>query len=144
MSWGRQNNSNYLHSILYTTTGNIVNLSNMTLNSWYMATITNDGDMKRIYVNGILIDSLATTGTTIDYTNKNLISIGFDSQINWFTGKIDDIRIYDRSLSDAEVTLLYNETPNSYSCIIGSLPVSIFQGNRTWPQWNSKWSNTLD
>lgn len=134
MSWGRQNNSNYLHSILYTTTGNIVNLSdsNMTLNSWYMATITNDGDMKRIYVNGILIDSLATTGTTIDYTNKNLISIGFDSQINWFTGKIDDIRIYDRSLSDAEVTLLYNETPNSYSCIIGSLPVSIFQGLIAW------------
>ncbi|MBK6399569.1 MAG: hypothetical protein IPF75_15270 [Bacteroidetes bacterium] len=85
----RQNNSNYLHSILYTTTGDLVNLSdsNMTLNSWYMATITNDGDMKRIYVNGILIDSLATTGTAIDYTNKNLISIGFDSQIEIGSGK---------------------------------------------------------
>lgn len=111
MSWGRQNVSNYLHSILYTTTGDIVNLSdsNMALNSWYMATMTNDGAMKKIYVNGVLIDSAATLGTTIDYSNKTLLSIGFDSEINWFTGKIDDIRIYNRALDSNEVTALFNE-----------------------------------
>ncbi len=110
MSWGRQGTSNYLHTILYTTSGNIANLSgsNMGLNNWYMATMSVDSSMKRIYINGVLVDSTSTAGTTIDYTNKNLMSFGFDSQINWFNGTIDDIGIWNRKLTDQEINNLYN------------------------------------
>jgi hypothetical protein len=111
LSWGLQNNQNYLHTLLKTTSGSVVNQSgsNLAINIWQMATMTFDGNYKRVYINGVLIDSTNLAGQTIDYTNKTGIFLGYDSQMDYYNGKLDDIRIYDRAISSSEVSILYNE-----------------------------------
>jgi hypothetical protein len=79
--------------------------------SWYyVAAVYADKDV-RIYLNGELRDrktfDLSTGSTTPD---KNLVvgARSFESTIDsFFGGKIDEVRIYDGALSDAEIWALY-------------------------------------
>lgn len=67
-----------------------------------------NGQNVKFYVDGVLKSTLPSSGTILP-TNDPL-EIGRDSHgpIEWFKGKLDDIRIYNRALSDAEVAALYN------------------------------------
>jgi hypothetical protein len=54
-----------------------------------------------------------------DITGGNLIvgaySATIDSIISgYFHGKVDDVAIYNRALSEAEITQLYNQTVSKY------------------------------
>ena len=77
----------------------------------------NDADTKRIYIDGVL-DSEADTDadTTIAAATQN-VYIGArsnsanDGQEAFFTGKLDEVRIYDRALSYGEVISLSDPTP---------------------------------
>jgi hypothetical protein len=79
--------------------------------TWHhVAGVYADKDIK-IYLNGELKDNktfaLETGSTTPD---KNLVigARSFDSTITrFFGGKVDDVRIYDGALSDAEIWALY-------------------------------------
>ncbi|HNI98871.1 MAG TPA: fibrinogen-like YCDxxxxGGGW domain-containing protein [Leptospiraceae bacterium] len=68
------------------------------------------------YVNGVLISSTATSTFPSSVFNSNEpFRIGYSiptppNPNTFFNGKIDDIRIYNRALSDAEVLALYNDT----------------------------------
>jgi len=78
--------------------------------SWYhVAAVYADKDIK-IYLNGELRENktfdLSTSSTTPD---KNLVigARSYDSTItSFFGGKVDDVRIYDGALSDAEIWAL--------------------------------------
>jgi hypothetical protein len=61
-----------------------------------------------IYVNGSL-DASGIPGTL--QANSDPLRIGEDFQANarYFKGKIDDIRIYNRALTDQEIQVLYHE-----------------------------------
>lgn len=86
---------------------------------WYHMVGTADGSNIKIYVDGVLkattafpssLECLGTSaGTDIGASNNG-------SMESFFNGKIDDARIYNRALSDAEVALLYQnaycETPD--------------------------------
>jgi hypothetical protein len=78
-------------------------------NTWYYIVGTYDGSVKRLYVNGELIASLSQTG--ILPTNTLPLTIG--SAPNWygtfFNGIIDEVRIYNRALSEDEIKHLYYE-----------------------------------
>ena len=77
------------------------------LNAWYFAVMVRDdvtGNFE-VYVNGQLI----TSGNWMDVPCANVARLLFGTAL--FDGMIDDIRIYDRALSDAEILELYNETP---------------------------------
>ena len=63
-----------------------------------------------MYINGELISSL--TSPLTDNVNANLI-VGNSGTCNGFIGKLDDIAIYNRALSAAEVTALYTATPTN-------------------------------
>jgi hypothetical protein len=82
-------------------------------NNWYFLAGTHDGDTARLYVNGELMAKRAAKGVA-SYTNSNLnIYIGTDDLSKRTTnplytpGRIDEIRIYDRTLSNAEIKALY-------------------------------------
>ncbi len=68
---------------------------------------TYDGKMLRIFVNGVQNATLAVTGTTCANTEplgvgaKNRTATGAVEA--YFDGRIDDLRVYDRALSAAEV-----------------------------------------
>jgi len=66
-----------------------------------------DGSYKRIYINGVEITSVSDNdlGT---YPNTEALRIGLGNNGEYFKGNIQDVRIYNRALSDKEIGILYN------------------------------------
>lgn len=81
---------------------------NMNLNEWYMITSVLKVDTVTTYVNSEYIGFALLNGL-IDSDNKPLV-IGRDvpGTTEYFYGKLDDIKIYNRALTYKEVINLYN------------------------------------
>ncbi len=70
------------------------------LDTWTHVAMTDDGAHNRLYVNGQLVD----TEPAIAFDGHGPIRIGGDGiWEQWFDGRIDEVRIYDRALGAAEV-----------------------------------------
>ena len=82
------------------------------LSQWVHVAGTYDGGSIRLYVNGGLIGSVAASGTLLRDGRPLLIGGGHNDATGaaseTFNGWIDDVRIYNRALSAAEVQGLYN------------------------------------
>lgn len=81
---------------------------------WYSVIATYDSLQIRIYVNGNLVDSAAPVMPVVPLTSTTdslFIGTGYNGPNSgypyWFNGLIDDLRIYDRVLSDNEISI-YN------------------------------------
>ena len=78
-------------------------------NSWQHVVYTWDGNIMSHYVNGQLIKSCDHTGESINFNAGqwvigNLTATGNEK----FSGSIDDLRMYNRTLASTEVENLYN------------------------------------
>ncbi|MCF8425704.1 MAG: gliding motility-associated C-terminal domain-containing protein [Bacteroidia bacterium] len=84
---------------------------NNSMNVWDYYTITNNGNLIKIYKNGVLLGS-QTSYSAFPFNNTNDLQIGrdFPGILDYFNGDLDDIRIYNRALSDLEVEQLYRFT----------------------------------
>ncbi|MGF1663458.1 MAG: LamG-like jellyroll fold domain-containing protein [Kineosporiaceae bacterium] len=70
--------------------------------AWSHLTTTYDGATVRTYVNGALAASRAATGSMADSTGP--LTIGGNAIWGeWFAGRIDEVRVYDRALTADEV-----------------------------------------
>ena len=69
---------------------------------WTHLTATYDGSMIRLYVNGTLAGSVAATGTLVASADPLRLG-GTAVWGEFFLGRMDEVRIYNRSLSAAEV-----------------------------------------
>jgi hypothetical protein len=68
---------------------------------WVHIAATFDGARTSLFYNGAFVDSNSTVVT--DYA-FNQYAVGMNRNVgNWFDGAIDDVRIYNRELSDAEI-----------------------------------------
>jgi hypothetical protein len=77
--------------------------------SWYHIAATFDGVSFRIYVNGNMEGVVSHPGT---HSSASGLYIGCRSnQINYFTGTIDDVRLYDKALSQDEIQLTMRGDP---------------------------------
>jgi len=71
-------------------------------NTWTHLAATYDGATLRFYVNAVQVSSIARTGNLAMSTNP--LQIGGDSLYGqFFQGKIDDVRVYNRALSVSEI-----------------------------------------
>ena len=71
-------------------------------NTWSFLTETYDGSTLRLYVNGTQVASTAHTGAIA--TSTNPLQIGGDSLYGqYFTGLIDNVRIYNTALNAAQI-----------------------------------------
>ena len=69
---------------------------------WHHVAGTYDGDKMRLYIDGILMGERdADIALNYDYTKT--IWIGYAWGANWFSGVIDEVRIYSRALSAEEI-----------------------------------------
>lgn len=86
--------------------------SNYNTNNWYNVVVTYDGNILKMFINGILVNSQNHTGllqtSSIPLRFGRRGGAGFYN--NWFKGKIDDIGIWNRALTPQEITDLYNAT----------------------------------
>ncbi len=82
--------------------------SSLQLNAWnHIAVTSNQNSDSLIYINGI--QDAANTGTHAPTDIGSDLYFGsFNGASNFFEGKMDDIRIYNRVLSTQEVKKLYN------------------------------------
>lgn len=80
-------------------------------NAWHHIVATYDGSTKLVYIDNVVDPTTITTSGSLNASAKE-VSIGghkqFDTWGHFFRGNIDEVRIYDRALSQAEVTQLYN------------------------------------
>ncbi len=81
------------------------------LNQWSHVVATwKSGDTKKVYINGQLVTNWPTVWNgNIKYTSDTGMEIGRQPDAGrYFNGAIDDLRIYNRALSDSEVQQLYS------------------------------------
>jgi hypothetical protein len=86
---------------------------------WHHAIINKSGSYGELWVDGNLIGT-SNIIKTVNSWGKLLIGYSTSSdgfQRKYWSGKIDDIRIYNRSLSGEEIQILYTETPTSQALI---------------------------
>lgn len=80
--------------------------------TWYhvVATVDYAGDRVRLYVDGVEVDDRAHPGDPMGRALIFRVGIWFDGGAPTapFQGRIDELRIYDRPLTDSEVAAHYN------------------------------------
>ena len=85
-----------------------VNTGTYSMNQWNCLVTTFDNGVQKIYLNGSLIQTLNAGFNTLNQCSNSEIRIGswwsFDPQR--FQGKIDDVSIYNRALTQDEVNAL--------------------------------------
>ncbi|MBN2200493.1 S8 family serine peptidase [bacterium] len=76
---------------------------------WHMAALTYDKSAVRAYLDGAMFDSQAASGD-IHYDRDGLwLSKHWQGAYGYFTGDLDDIRVYDRALNGEEIQALFIE-----------------------------------
>jgi len=76
--------------------------SSLPLNAWTYLAGTYNGTTMRLYVNGVQVSSRAQTGPI--QTSTAVLTMGGDALYGqYFAGRIDEVRIYNRALSAAEI-----------------------------------------
>ncbi|HNY62889.1 MAG TPA: LamG domain-containing protein [Bacteroidales bacterium] len=88
---------------------------NPSIGKWHMITGSVSGKKAKFYIDGVLMDESIATDKFV-YSGSDDLAIGMhyyegvpDHWTYPYKGKIDDIRIYNRVLSDKEIQALYNE-----------------------------------
>jgi fibronectin type 3 domain-containing protein len=109
--------SNYYAYALYPNTGTTRPSGNMlvgatdydqrgsaalTLNTWTHLATTYDGANLRLYVNGTQVGTQAASGSITTSTGALRIG-GNNIWSEWFQGRIDEVRVYNRALSATEI-----------------------------------------
>jgi len=88
------------------------------MNQWVYLTATYDGSILKLYINGIL----ESTTNVSNYYNSNGYSVfigarpnnqGIDVTRFYMNGKIDDVGIWNRALTQQEISSLFNGCPSN-------------------------------
>jgi lysophospholipase L1-like esterase len=79
------------------------------LNTWYHVVGTYDGSIMYLYINGVLQLQDTDRSQSAIYRTSNPVTIGTFETVNdfWLDGEIDEVAIWNRSLSGDEVLDLY-------------------------------------
>jgi hypothetical protein len=87
-------------------TGSITGVTALTIGTWYHVALVLNGTAGTTYVNGL---PDATTGTFLWAWLANQKVIGaYNTNLYFFPGLIDDVRIYNRALSATQIAAMYN------------------------------------
>jgi hypothetical protein len=76
----------------------------LALNTWTHLATTYDGTNQRFYVNGVLVGTTAGTGSIAVSNGAIRIGGNASSTGEFFQGLIDEVRVYNRALTAAEIT----------------------------------------
>ena len=123
--WGIENDMNNKICYSYWSAGNVHDCANFTFNDGlfhhYVIVFNDTENFVKVYIDGnLIISDLATYG--FNNTNSKILigSRSEKSSFYAFTGSIDDIAIFNRSLSQSEVSSLYDSLQYPYDTIFAN------------------------
>ena len=97
-------------------------------NEWHHVTCVGDGASLKIYVNGLLAASGGTYVSTAygssTVSGFNIGTATWDPSGNWFTGQIDEVKVYDRALNDIEVYALGGVSISNVAPVFTADPIT--------------------
>ena len=85
--------------------------SSLSDTNWHHVAWTGDGSNVRVYIDGVVSGSLAGVGNLSSGDSTRTVLVGASnaaSPSNLFSGIIDEVRIYNRALTAAEIKQLYD------------------------------------
>jgi hypothetical protein len=88
--------------------------NNLSTSNWYHFVMVHDSSTGgSIYINGTLVSTYSSAGAICSSTNP--LYFGCDNGLGtinrFFNGKLDDIGIWNRALTQEEITAVYNQMP---------------------------------
>jgi RHS repeat-associated protein len=97
--------------------GAVTNSTQLSSNAWTHVAVTYTNAQVKFYVNGALVDTISKTYTMGSNNKAFTVSTATES----FDGKLDDMRYYNRALSDAEIVGVYGLTATNRMCFADAL-----------------------
>lgn len=95
-------------------TGNsgwILAKTGLVINKWYHVIVTHEGNVGKLYVNA----NLEATDTSVGNVQDTTLMIGKLGDLTYYlTGAVDELRIYNRALSVAEIKAMYFSKYSQY------------------------------
>lgn len=93
---------------------------------WYHVMGTYDGDILKLYVNGVLVDTNTAPSGAIQTTSYPLAIGTWSTPTDFFIGKVDEVRLSNVVLMPVEIDIKPGSDPNSINLKDqGQLPVAI-------------------
>jgi hypothetical protein len=90
---------------------------------WQMVTGTWNGTYLSLYVNGVLVAQSTNLSAYTRQLSTSEVWIGsWVGAYNFFGGIIDEVQIYNRALSAAEIQTLYQKNPDFSSKLLAAVP----------------------
>lgn len=142
LDWGIHGNINPTRH--WTSQKQSVGMNGHYLNEWVHMVVVVDHDKAKFYLNGKkMYEQTVKTPDFFTYINNQEMYFGQNSA-NWFgmVGDIDEIRIYNRALTQAEITELYQKTPNEKSITATSSPLPDNMSTRFFDDFDGNSINT--
>lgn len=127
-----------------TTTTLIASTGELPTRKWFHAVATYDGSTMRLYLDGQEVGRLAKTGTVASNASVPL-NIGRNpSGSHYLRGALDDVRIYNRGLSAAEVASLMQGSDGGSDTTAPSVPTGVQATAQSATQVTVQWTASTD
>ena len=80
------------------------------LEKWNMVTVTFNNEVFKFYHNGKLVFGRKLSGLPV-FSKGSELTVGKINKDSTFHGKISDVRYFDKTLSNSEISKLYSNKP---------------------------------
>ncbi|MFE4632726.1 LamG-like jellyroll fold domain-containing protein [Streptomyces sp. NPDC056773] len=133
---------NKLHGQYFTMGVTATNVSPFTVtdNQWHHAVVTAKGSIQTLYLDGVQVAQATSAPVQHQANNRTYIGAGFTNYwpaspgtgLNYFTGQIDEVAVYPRTLTGEQVARHYNaRTSSSGSSLTSTVTVTDPTGTKT-------------
>jgi hypothetical protein len=81
---------------------------------WHYAVVTNNGANLILYIDGVQVATKSTSGASPETIGTKPVRVGANSRVtpptNFFTGEIDEVRLWNSALTSAQVSSAFGGT----------------------------------
>lgn len=122
-----ENNNHKLQSFHASGGGSLLSTSDIALNAWTHIATTYDGSTRRLFVNGIMEASVATSGASLSSASSRIGCVSYGSMVGFYQGYIDELRITrgaPRYIANFNVpfdAFVYGQTSRAYLIYLNDL-----------------------
>jgi hypothetical protein len=110
-------------------------------NKWVHFVVTFDGSTHKIYADG---NEVGTSSEGLNTDDQNFVIGEYLSGSDYFDGKIDDVRIYNRALSEAEVQEVMSGEDTVPSGLVGYWKFNEGEGTTAYDSTENNNDGTID